>query len=146
MFHRRALVRRIGILTSRGWAQHTVDRWRDAVSNRPTASHTTEIDLAASSQIDTLLALSNTHSHPTNKMLTQFTAFLLPHSHSIGRVLVQFSSVQFSSAEEFLSGNSGRLRRHARAWRLKHQTFADFFYACIIQLELLFGVRKSCFR
>ncbi len=33
--HRRALVRRIGLLTSRGWAQHIVDRWRDAVSNRP---------------------------------------------------------------------------------------------------------------
>ena len=44
--HRRALVRRIGLLTSRGWAQHIVDRWRDAVSNRPTAPHTTEIDLA----------------------------------------------------------------------------------------------------
>ena len=39
-------VRRIGLLTSRGWAQHIVDRWRDAVSNRPTAPHTTEIDLA----------------------------------------------------------------------------------------------------
>ena len=45
--HRRALVRRIGILTSRGWAQHTVDRWRDAVSNRPAAFHITEINLAA---------------------------------------------------------------------------------------------------
>jgi hypothetical protein len=45
--HRRALVRRIGILTSRGWAQHIVDRWRDAVTNRPTASHATEINLAA---------------------------------------------------------------------------------------------------
>ena len=45
--HRRALVRRIGILTSRGWAQHIVDRWRDAVTNRPTSSHTTEINLAA---------------------------------------------------------------------------------------------------
>ncbi len=33
-------------LTSRGWAQHIVDRWRDAVTNRPTASHTTEIYLA----------------------------------------------------------------------------------------------------
>ncbi len=44
--HRRALVRRNGILTSRGWAQHIVDRWRDAVTN-PTASHTTEIYLAA---------------------------------------------------------------------------------------------------
>ena len=27
--------------------QHIVDRWHGAVSNRPTASHTTEIDLAA---------------------------------------------------------------------------------------------------
>ncbi|MEI6872924.1 MAG: hypothetical protein WCL08_11635, partial [Verrucomicrobiota bacterium] len=45
--HRRALVRRIGLLTSRGWAQHIVDRWRDAVSNRPAAPHTTDIDLAA---------------------------------------------------------------------------------------------------
>ncbi len=35
--HRRALV----LLTSRGWAQQIFDRWRDAVSNRPTASHTT---------------------------------------------------------------------------------------------------------
>ena len=41
--HRRALVRRIGLLTFRG----IVDRWHDAVSNRPTASHTTEIDHAA---------------------------------------------------------------------------------------------------
>ena len=45
--HWRALVRRIGLLTSRGWAQHIVDRWHDAVSNRPTALHTTEIDLSA---------------------------------------------------------------------------------------------------
>ena len=46
--HRRALVRRIGLLTSRGWAQHVVDRWRDAVSNRPTVPHhVTDIDLAA---------------------------------------------------------------------------------------------------
>jgi hypothetical protein len=42
-----ALVRRIGFVTSRGWAQHIVDRWRDAVSNRPTSPHTTEIDLLA---------------------------------------------------------------------------------------------------
>jgi hypothetical protein len=34
---RRALVWRIGLLTTRGWAQHIVDRWRDAVSNRPAA-------------------------------------------------------------------------------------------------------------
>ncbi len=45
--HRRALVRRIGLLTSRGWTQHIVDRWRDAVSNRPSASHITKIGLAA---------------------------------------------------------------------------------------------------
>ena len=45
--HRRALVRRIGLLTSRGWAQHIVDRWRDAVSNRPAAPQTVDIDLAA---------------------------------------------------------------------------------------------------
>ena len=45
--HRRALVRRIGLLTSRGLARHIVERWHDAVSNRPTTSHTTEIDLAA---------------------------------------------------------------------------------------------------
>ena len=46
--HRRALVRRIGLLTSRGWAQHIVDRWRDAVSNRPTVPHhVADIDLAA---------------------------------------------------------------------------------------------------
>ncbi len=45
--HRRALVRRIGLLTSRGWAQHIADRWRDEVSNFPTAFHTTEIDLTA---------------------------------------------------------------------------------------------------
>ncbi len=33
--HRRALVWRVGLLTSRGWAQHIVDRWRDAASNLP---------------------------------------------------------------------------------------------------------------
>ena len=41
--HRRALVRRIGLLTTRGWAQLIVDRWRDAVSNRPAAP--ADIDL-----------------------------------------------------------------------------------------------------
>ncbi len=35
--HRRSFVRRIGLLTTRGWAQHIVDRWRDAESNRPAA-------------------------------------------------------------------------------------------------------------
>jgi hypothetical protein len=39
---------------------------------------------------------TRTHRHPTNKMFTQFTAFLLPHSHRIGRVLVQVQ-VQVSS-------------------------------------------------
>jgi hypothetical protein len=33
--HWRALVRRIGILASRGWAQHIVDRWHDAVTKPP---------------------------------------------------------------------------------------------------------------
>ncbi len=47
--HRRALVRQIGLLTltSRGWARHIVDRWRDAVSNRPAAPQTADVDLAA---------------------------------------------------------------------------------------------------
>ena len=36
----------IGLLNSRGWAQHIVNRWRNALSHRPTAPHTTEIDLA----------------------------------------------------------------------------------------------------
>ncbi len=43
--HRRALVRRIGLLTTRGWTQHIVDRWRDAVSNRPAAP--ADIELTA---------------------------------------------------------------------------------------------------
>ncbi len=45
--HRRALVRRVGLLTSRGWAQHIVDRWHDAASNRPAAPQAADIDLAA---------------------------------------------------------------------------------------------------
>ncbi len=45
--HRHALVRRIGLLTFRDWAQHIVDRWRDAVSNLPAAPQTADIDLAA---------------------------------------------------------------------------------------------------
>ena len=40
-------MRRIDFVASRGWAQHIVDRWRNAVSNRPTSPHTTEIDLSA---------------------------------------------------------------------------------------------------
>ncbi len=32
-----ALVRRVGLLTTRDWTHHIVDRWRDAVSNRPAA-------------------------------------------------------------------------------------------------------------
>ncbi len=45
--HRRALVRRIGLLTSRGWAQHMFDRWRGAVSHRPAAPQTADIELAS---------------------------------------------------------------------------------------------------
>ncbi len=45
--HRRALVQRVGLLTSRGWAQHIVDRWRDAFSTRPAAPQAADIDLAA---------------------------------------------------------------------------------------------------
>ncbi len=45
--HQRALVRRVGLFTSRGWAQHIVDRWRDAASNRPAAPQAADIDLAA---------------------------------------------------------------------------------------------------
>ncbi len=37
--HCRALVWRIGLLNSRGWAQHIFDRWHGAVSNRSTAYH-----------------------------------------------------------------------------------------------------------
>ncbi len=44
--HRRALVRRVGLLTFRGWAQHIVDRWRDAASNRLSAPQAADIDLA----------------------------------------------------------------------------------------------------
>ncbi len=44
--HWRALVRRIGLLNSRGWAQNTVDCLRDAASNRPAAPQTAIIDLA----------------------------------------------------------------------------------------------------
>jgi hypothetical protein len=41
------LVRRVGLLTSRDWAQHIVDRWRDAVSNRPAAPQAADVDIAA---------------------------------------------------------------------------------------------------
>ena len=44
--HRRTLVRRVGLLTSRGWAQHNVYRWPNAVSNRPTAPEAADVDLA----------------------------------------------------------------------------------------------------
>ena len=38
--HKRALIRRIGLFLCRGWAQHIVDRWRDAVScSSPSASN-----------------------------------------------------------------------------------------------------------
>ena len=45
--HRRALVRRVGLLTSRGWAQHIVYCWCDAFSNRLGAPQAADIDLAA---------------------------------------------------------------------------------------------------
>ncbi len=43
--HKCALIRRIGLFLCRGWAQHIVDRWRDAVSpgSPPFASH--DVDL-----------------------------------------------------------------------------------------------------
>ncbi len=44
---RRSLVRRVGLLTSRSWAQNIVHRWRDAVSNRPAAPQAADVDLAA---------------------------------------------------------------------------------------------------
>ncbi len=46
--HRRALLRRIGFFSHlSGWAQHIVDRWRNAACKRPTAPHATEIGLAS---------------------------------------------------------------------------------------------------
>ena len=39
---KRALIRRIGLYLCRGWAQHNVDRWRDAVS--PGSSHSASDD------------------------------------------------------------------------------------------------------
>ena len=76
--HRRALVRRIGLLTSRGWAQHIVDRWRDAVSNRPTVPHhVADIDLAADEFLSTTRTVADTTACtcPVLKHLAHF--FLL---------------------------------------------------------------------
>ena len=65
--HRRALVRRIGLLTSRGWAQHIVDRWRDAVSNRPTMPHTSPTSI-----------LQLTSFFPTTRTVANTTACTCP--------------------------------------------------------------------
>ena len=43
--HRRALVRRIGLLTYHGWAQRIIDAC--SITHRPAASHTADIDLSA---------------------------------------------------------------------------------------------------
>ena len=40
-----ALIRRIGLFLCRGWAQHIVDRWRDAVSPGSSPSVSNDFDL-----------------------------------------------------------------------------------------------------
>ena len=73
--HRRALVRRIGLLTSRGWAQQIVDRWRDAVS---TAPHTADINLAAVTSFfltTRAVAATTTCTCPALKILALFLFF-----------------------------------------------------------------------
>ena len=42
---KRALIRRIGLFLCRGWAQHIVDRWRDAVSPGSSPSASNDFDL-----------------------------------------------------------------------------------------------------
>ena len=42
---KRALIRRIGLFLCRGWAQHIVDRWRDAVSPGSTPFASNDVDL-----------------------------------------------------------------------------------------------------
>ena len=42
---KRALIRRIGLFLCRGWAQHIVDRWRDAVSPGSSPSASDDLDL-----------------------------------------------------------------------------------------------------
>ena len=41
----RALIRRIGLFLCRGWAQHIVDRWRDAVSPDSPPCASDDVDL-----------------------------------------------------------------------------------------------------
>lgn len=43
--HKRALIRRIGLFLCRGWAQHIVDRWRDAVSPGSPPFASDDVDL-----------------------------------------------------------------------------------------------------
>ena len=42
---KRALIRRIGLFLCRGWAQHIVDRWRDAVYPGSSPSASNDFDL-----------------------------------------------------------------------------------------------------
>ncbi len=76
--HRRAVVRRVGLLTSRGWAQHIVNRWRDAVSNRPAAPQAANVDLAVISYFINCSFpgpfLSSAHMH--RRPLTLVDSFL----------------------------------------------------------------------
>ncbi len=43
--HKRALIRRIGLFLCRGWAQHIVDHWRDAVSPGSPPFASDDVDL-----------------------------------------------------------------------------------------------------
>ncbi len=43
--HKRALIRRIGLFLYRGWPQHIVDRWRDAVSPGSPPFASDDVDL-----------------------------------------------------------------------------------------------------
>ena len=42
---KRTLIKRIGLFICRGWAQHIVDRWRDAFSYGPSPSTSDDFDL-----------------------------------------------------------------------------------------------------
>jgi hypothetical protein len=42
---RRGLVHRLGLFITRGWSQLIIDRWRDAVSSRPTQPATSGVGL-----------------------------------------------------------------------------------------------------
>ncbi len=46
--HKRALIRRIGLFHCRGWAQHIVNRWRDAVSPGSPPFASEDVDLLPS--------------------------------------------------------------------------------------------------